>query len=55
MPFKRSCENSTSIFSAFFLKFTDSKGIYNYNIKCSLNNENDSFNFSKIVFPKGMK
>lgn len=36
--------------------FTDSKGIYYYNIKRSLENEkNDSFNFSKIVFPKGMK
>lgn len=37
--------------------FTDSKGIYYYNITCSLKNEkkNDSFNFSKIVFPKGMK
>lgn len=31
MPFKESCENSISIFSAFFM-FTDSKGIYYYNI-----------------------
>lgn len=55
MPFKKSCEIAFLYFLLFFM-FTDSKGIYYYNIKRSLENEkNDSFNFSKIVFPKGMK
>lgn len=55
MLFKKSCE-IVFLYFLFFFMFIDSKGIYYYNIKRSLENEkNDSFNFFKIVFFKGMK